>query len=104
MSLDIGLTAVVETEVVSMNITHNLSNMWDAAGIWEVLYESEGKTAKEVLPVLKSGLQKMLEDPDKFRQFDSSNGWGVYEDAVPWLRDLIHEFEKYPDGVIWKDS
>lgn len=100
MSLDINLTATIETEVVDKNITHNLSTMWKQAGVYEALYESKGKTAKDVLPILKQGLEKMVQQPSYFKQFNASNGWGKYEDAINFLVELIEEFEKFPDGVI----
>ncbi len=101
MSLDIGLTAMVETCVVSKNITHNLIGLWKNLGIYEALYLSEGKKAKEVLPILEQGLGKLLREPERYKQFDSPNGWGTYVQALPWLAELVEEFKKYPDGVIW---
>jgi hypothetical protein len=101
MGLDIGLKALIEISVVDENITHNVSKMWREAGIYESLYNSEGKTAKEVIPVLIEGYTKMLSDPKKFKELDSPNGWGAYENALPWLNKLILKFQEYPDGVIW---
>lgn len=100
MSLDIWLTAQVEAEVACKNITHNLSEMWKEAGIYDALYKSEGKTANEILPTLETGLQLMIANPESFQQFNSPNGWGLYKSAIPWLSDLIVEFKKHPDGVI----
>jgi hypothetical protein len=104
MSLDISLSAVIETEVVSKNITHNLTGMWHEAGVYDALYNSEGKTAAEVLPVLEEGLKKMMAGPEHYKQFDSPNGWGTYKHAVPWLAELIIEFKQYPQGVIRVDK
>jgi hypothetical protein len=100
MSLDIWLTATIETDVVNKNITNNLIRMWEEAGVYDALYNSEGKTAKEVLPILEQGLQLMLDEPKKFTKLNSPNGWGTYKNAVPWLAELIAEFKEYPDGVI----
>ena len=100
MSLDIYLTAVIETEVVSKNITHNVSGMWTEAGIYNSLYNSAGKRAKEVLPNLEVGLALMKAYPERFKKHSAKNGWGTYEQAVPWLEDLIEQFWKYPDGKI----
>ncbi|WP_341323391.1 hypothetical protein NSQ62_07925 [Solibacillus sp. FSL H8-0523] len=100
MSLDIWLTATIKTELVSKNVTHNLIGMWREAGIYSVLYESEGKTANEVLPKLKQGLIKLKENPVYFNKFNSPNGWGTYDGAVKWLEKLIKEFEEHPRGVI----
>jgi hypothetical protein len=100
MSLDIWLTDTVETTVVDKNITHNLGRMWVEAGIHDVLYNSEGKTAQSVLPILHKGLRLMIAEPERFKKFDPPNGWGTYKHALPWLSDLINEFEEYPNGII----
>lgn len=104
MSLDIWLTNQTEEgteeEVVSQNITHNLRNMWKEADVYDALYESEGKLAKDVLPTLLEGLGRMVDDPDRFKQHNATNGWGLYKHAVPWLTQLIVEFQKYPEGKI----
>ena len=100
MSLDISLNKVMEVSVVDKNITHNLSKMWREAGVYDALYNSEGKKAEDVIPTLEKGLQLMIQKPSHFKQFDASNGWGTYENAVPWLAELIEEFKKYPDGII----
>lgn len=101
MSLDISLTATVEATVVDKNITHNVSNMWKKAGIYEALYNSAGKTSKEILPILEKGLKDMKEKPDEYKKLDAPNGWGTYEQALSWLDKLIEEFKEYPDGEIW---
>ena len=100
MSLDISLNNKAGTTVVAQNITHNLNKMWKEAGVYDALYNSEGKIASEVLPLLEEGLKKMLSEPERFEKFDSPNGWGLYKNAVPWLSKLISEFREYPDGVI----
>lgn len=100
MSLDISLISSTGEYLADKNITHNLAKMWKKAGVYDSLYSSDKKTAKEVLPILKKGLIKMIDNPEKYKQFNSPNGWGTYKDALPWLMELIVEFEKNPDGVI----
>ena len=103
MSLDIWLTETITIEdatVVSKNITHNLNEMWQQLGIYDALYNSEGKKAKDVLPVMREGLRLMIENPVHFKRFSAPNGWGTYEQALPWLVELVAEFEEHPNGVI----
>jgi len=100
MSLDIGLTKIMQVDVVSENITHNLTGMWKAVDIYDALYMSEGKTASDVLPVLIKGYRELASNPNKYRQYNHPSGWGTYENAVTWLKNLIEEFEEYPDGII----
>ena len=94
MSLDIW------TKTVDKNITHNLVEMWDEAGIYDALYMSEGKTAASILPTLRSGLAKLRANPEYYTKFNSPNGWGLYENAVPWLEDLILGLEKSPRAIV----
>jgi len=87
-------------KVYSANITHNLSRMWEAAGVYGALYESDGKTAADILSVLEQGLIALRADPAKFWRFDAPNGWGTYGNAVPFLADLVLACRKNPSAVV----
>ena len=50
--------------------------------------------------MLREGLAQMHNRPLYFKQFNSPNGWGTYDNAVKWLSDLVVEFQKYPEGII----
>lgn len=100
MSLDIWLTATQPTEVFSANYTHNVSPMWRLAGVYEALYESDGKTAAEVLPALEQGFRRMAYDPASYEALNPKNKWGDYASALVWLAELMAEFRKNPDAVI----
>lgn len=100
MSLDIYLIAFRETTVFDANYTHNVTPMWHRAGVYDALYMSDGKTAAEVLPELRAGLEAMRIDPEGYAAINPPNGWGSYETALPWLAALIEKFEANQDGVI----
>ena len=74
--------------------------MWEAAGVRDALYESDGKTAADILSVLEQGLEDMRADPARFEKFNASNGWGTYANAVPWLAELVLACRKYPSAVV----
>ena len=98
MGLDINL--VKKEYLVDMNITHNLTPMWKKAGIYDALYNSEGYEAQEILPILIDGLANMVANKEEYEKLNSPNGWGLYENAVPWLIKLIQGCKDYPDSVI----
>ncbi len=98
MGLDISL--VKKEYLVDMNITHNLTPMWKKAGIYDALYNSEYMEAKDILPVLIDGLADMVANKEEYEKLNSPNGWGLYENAVPWLVELIQGCKDYPDSVI----
>lgn len=104
MSLDIWLSYELEpgeyVTVFSANITHNLSEMWSAAGIREVLYDKEDTQARDHVVAIRAAIEDMRAKPDTYRKYDSPNGWGTYNGAVPWLEKLLCAFEKFPSARI----
>lgn len=91
------------TEVFSRNITHNLGQMADKAGIYKALWrpdENGFKKAKDVIEILKKGLKKLEDNPEKFRKYNSENGWGMYKHFVPFVKAILNSCENYPNAII----
>jgi hypothetical protein len=85
------------------NITHNLGKMAKEAGFYQALWRPEeiGITkAKELEPYIRKGVQEMVEKPDYYEQFNSPNGWGTYDNFLPWLVKLNRALKKYPEAFI----
>lgn len=85
------------------NITHNLNKMAAKAGIYEACWRPEeiGATkAKDIIEKLSLGLAKLKKYPEKFKKFDSENGWGIYDHFVPWVESYLKACKEYPDAFI----
>jgi hypothetical protein len=85
------------------NITHNLGRMAEAAGIYEHLWRPEeiGITkAFELIEPLTEGLQRLRDNPDHYKQFGPSNGWGSYDGLVDWVGRYLVACKDNPDGEI----
>ncbi|WP_152544775.1 hypothetical protein [Deinococcus phoenicis] len=115
MSLDVTLIRTVgnrcpccgrgqETETVfDANITHNLNRMASEAGLYEAVWrpDEHGYThAHQIIPVLERGIAEMEADPERFKAFDSPNGWGLYIHLLPWLQRYLTACREYPDALI----
>ena len=124
ISYDAGKTLTEEEEAVyDANITHNLGEMADKAGIYEALwrrhrlkegynspendhkaewkFEEENKTtAKDIIPLLEKGLADLKARPEHFEKFNSPNGWGMYEHFVPFVEKYLEACKEYPDAII----
>ena len=90
-------------EVFSANITHNLCNMAEEAGIYTHLWYPEDleiTKARELIGPLSIGLAKMRAHPEIFKKFDSPNGWGTYEKFVPWVQAYLNACIEHPDAEI----
>lgn len=91
-------------EVYSANITHNLNRMASEAGIYAALWrpdEIDITKAGQLIEPLKAGLDRLVLDPDKFKEFNPSNGWGDYEGLVTFVRRYLMACEKYPDADVY---
>ena len=85
------------------NITHNLGQMASEAGIYQHLWRPEelGITkASELIEPLKNGLSDLKARPDHFKKFDSDNGWGAYEDFLPFVESYLNACIENPDARV----
>ena len=86
-----------------INITHNLTQMAEEAGIYKWMWRVDElgiKSAQELIVPLQMGLDRLLNDPEKYRQYNPENGWGTYEGLVAVVRDLIEACKKYPEAEV----
>lgn len=87
----------------SANITHNLGKMADAAGIYKHLWRPDeiGATrAEELIEPLTEGLRRLREDPDHYRTFNAANGWGLYENFVPFVNNYLDACKANPHAIV----
>lgn len=103
MSLDVTLTATRKTQVYWRNITHNLGRMADEAGIYRHLWRPEEiniTTAGQLIDPLTVGLELLKSDPKRFKAFNAPNGWGTYENFVPFVEDYLEACRENPDAEV----
>jgi hypothetical protein len=96
-------TKEVREEIYSSNITHNLGDMAEAAGIYKELWRPEviGITkAKQLIEPLKIGLEKLKSDPKEYERYNASNGWGLYEHFVPFVENYLNACIENPDANV----
>lgn len=92
-----------EARFSSLNITHNLNNMAKAVGLYEVLWRPEEigiTTASQMIAPLEKGIKELEANPDKYKVFNPSNGFGSYEDFIDFCKSVLHKCYEYPDAVI----
>lgn len=103
MSLDFELYSVDEegnefTEF-NFNITHNLTDMARACGIYECLWhpnENDFEFAGDCIRVLTQALENLKANPEYFSKFNAVNGWGMYEHFVPFVEKVLEICKEYP--------
>lgn len=94
-------------EVYTANITHNLGKMASEVGIYQHLWRPDEiniSKAAELIGPLRDGLALLKNDPERFKQFNPSNGWGDYEGLVRFTENYLRACEKHPtaDVSVWR--
>jgi hypothetical protein len=90
-------------EVHWQNITHNLGRMADEAGFYKQLWrpeETDVVYASQLGIHLEKGIKELESNPAKYKQFSASNGWGTYEQFIPWLKELLQACKDHPDSIV----
>ena len=106
MSLDVSLTEVRPCEVFSQNITHNMTEMAEEAGIYKHLWYPEelGITkARELIEPLTAGLIRLQSNPRRFKKFNPRNGWGDYEGFVRRVKNYLQACIDNPEATVTVD-
>lgn len=89
--------------VFDKNITHNLVQMANKAGVYYALWRPEEKGWKhagDIVPALEKGLKKLLDKPEVFKKMNPDNGWGSYENLVSFVESTLEACKEYPLSII----
>ena len=103
MSLDVSLTALVESSVFNRNITHNLSKMAHAAGLYEAIWRPEEINvykASDLVPIIEAGLRNLINNKDELVKLSPKNGWGSYECLLDFVQEYLENCRIYPESKI----
>lgn len=85
------------------NITHNVNNMAEEAGIYEHLWrpdEIQVTKAKELIEPLRQGLHNLKLEPTRYKAFNPENGWGSYEGLVKFVENYLNACYEYPEAEV----
>lgn len=92
------------------NITGNLTEMAegcfpDVESLYDLLWrDEEPNDIIYYVYQLFACLIELQDNPDTYKQFNPSNGWGTYEQLIEFVRSFIHALIDMPEGSIIKYS
>ena len=108
-SYDEGATFLKENYCVhDSNITHNLTKMAHKSGLYNPLWDIYKYTdddnkvlARYLISDLEEGLKELKSNPEKYKQFNSPNSWGMYKHFVPFVEKFLKDCKEYPNGEVY---
>jgi hypothetical protein len=62
--------------------------------------EANPSKAHEIIPVLEKGLADLKARPKHYEKFNASNGWGMYDNFVPFVEKYLDALKEFPEADI----
>jgi hypothetical protein len=90
-------------ELFSANITHNLCQMADEAGIYRCLWrpdENGIRVGSEMVVFLEAGIALLRAEPERFKKFNPENGWGDYHGLVRFAEIVLAACREHPTATV----
>lgn len=94
-----GLRVVLEYIVEEVgSYTYNVSSMYKKAmgGTLNVFY---GMIGQEMISILEKGIEEMESNREEYKELNPNNGWGNYDDALKFLKDILNACKENPDAI-----
>lgn len=82
--------------------TYNLRDMFVACMDWDYR-QGEWYRVSEVLPKIQRGINELTLYPNKYRKYDSPNGWGTVSSALEALESLYECIGHQTSGWSWNE-
>lgn len=103
MSYDISFKVAVkdlENRYVSVgecdaNITWNLREMIVKSTGLEWKNEENNGLCKDVIPHIADGLAELTKYPEKYKRYESPNGWGTLNGCKNFFRTILDEWDSF---------
>lgn len=80
------------------NTTWNLREMIRASTGLEWKNEENNGLVKDVITYIQKGLDALLEHPEQFKQYESSNGWGTVSGCITFFLQILMDWEDFCRG------
>lgn len=86
--------------VFRANVTGNIWQMWEVAGIRDTLNSCRTTRAKDAVKKFRAALEMIKTNPAAFRQCEHPR-FGKIADAVQFLEEIIRGCEEHPNAWVW---
>ena len=83
------------------NTTYNVRDMIvKSTGLEWKNCENNGY-CKDVIPYIRKGFDELANHPEKYRKYESPNGWGSVESTAVFFKDIIRAWNNL---IEWEDQ
>lgn len=84
-------------------ITWNLRKMITMSTGLEWNNETNNGLCIDVIPYISTGLNELHKYPQKYKQYESENGWGTIEDCKKFFINILMAWDKFSTDILTAD-
>ena len=85
------------------NITWNLREMIIASTGLEWENEANNGLCTNVIPHIAQGLSELQRHPQKYKKYESDNGWGTIEGCKKFFINILMAWDKFSTDILTAD-
>ena len=86
------------------NTTWNLREMIVQSTGLEWINEADNGACVDIIPKIRHGLQELTMHPEKYKQYESPNGWGTINGCEEFFTTILTDWDytvrMVPDDII----
>lgn len=96
-----GVDRWIDVGNCTANITWNVRKIIElSTGLpWE--NEANNGLVKDVIPSIEKGLRELINNPEKYKPYESPNGWGTVRGTIYFFESIIESWE---DFIHWNED
>lgn len=77
------------------NITYNVRELIYQSSDWKIKNCESNGLAIDWIKKIHKGIKELTENPEEYRQYEASNGWGTVEGTLRFYKDCVLMFEDF---------
>lgn len=90
-----GIDAYVPVGTCDANITWNVRKIIEKSTGLEWKNCQNNGLCVDVIPKIEVGLRKLEQNPDKFKEYESPNGWGTVRGTAQFFRNILNDWNDF---------
>lgn len=92
-----GVEQYIDVGDCKANITYNCRNIiTNSTGLeWE--NDANNGLCKDIIPKIKIGIDELKNNPEKYRQYESPNGYGTVKGTINFFKEIVHDWLYFLD-------
>lgn len=96
-----GVDVWVDVGGCGANITWNVRKIIELSTGLPWINEANNGLVKDVIPCIEKGLRELVNNPEKYKPYESPNGWGTINGTIHFFDQILDDWD---DFIRWHEE